>query len=271
VDQVDRAVGVDGRAGVNVRAEHALGDPPAPGSAQHLGVTAHPLAGLPKAEETEPTRKRRALTDGEIARLLEAAEKRPLREALLVRRGKNKGKPLANVRPEVRRRLERLGRERALLYRFMILTGLRKGEVTSLPMGSLDLDGEPPSVHIEGRHAKSGKSAVLPLRPDLAEALRHHLAGRNGSPLAFDVPSDWKRVLDADLAAAGIPKRDAQGRTVDVHSLRHTFATLLARNGVSPTVAQKLMRHSDIRLTMNVYTHLELADTAGAVAGLPAI
>jgi hypothetical protein len=28
------------------------------------------------------------------------------------------------------------------------------------------------------------------------------------------------------------------------------------------------MRHSDIRLTMNTYTHLELADTAGAVAGL---
>jgi integrase len=57
---------------------------------------------------------------------------------------------------------------------------------------------------------------------------------------------------------------------VDVHSLRHTFATLLARNGVTPSVAQKLMRHSDIRLTMNTYTHLDLADTAGAVAALPA-
>ena len=63
----------------------------------------------------------------------------------------------------------------------------------------------------------------------------------------------------------------AQGRTVDVHCLRHTFATLLARNGVSPSIAQKLMRHSDIRLTMNTYTHLDLADTAGAVASLPAI
>ena len=51
--------------------------------------------------------------------------------------------------------------------------------------------------------------------------------------------------------------------------VRHTFATLLARGGVTPAVAQKLMCHSDIRLTMNTYTHLELADTAGAVAGLP--
>jgi len=38
----------------------------------------------------------------------------------------------------------------------------------------------------------------------------------------------------------------------------------------SPGVAQKLMRHSDIRLTMNTYTHPGLADTAGAVAALPA-
>jgi len=51
--------------------------------------------------------------------------------------------------------------------------------------------------------------------------------------------------------------------------MRHTFATLLARNGVLPATAQKLMRHSDIRLTMNTYTHLDLADTAGAVAALP--
>jgi hypothetical protein len=37
---------------------------------------------------------------------------------------------------------------------------------------------------------------------------------------------------------------------------------------VTPSVAQKLVRHSDTRLTMNTYTHLELADTTGAVAGL---
>ena len=36
-------------------------------------------------------------------------------------------------------------------------------------------------------------------------------------------------------------------------------------------LAQELMRHSDIRLTMNVYTHLHLADTAGAVEALPRI
>ena len=130
------------------------------------------------------------------------------------------------------------------------------------------------------KHAKSGQAATLPLRGDLADDLRKHIERSakvddgHDSPDAplFDI--DWRnllRTLNLDLAATGIPKRDAQGRTVDVHCLRHTFATLLARNGVSPSIAQKLMRHSDIRLTMNTYTHLELADTAGAVASLPAI
>jgi integrase len=91
---------------------------------------------------------------------------------------------------------------------------------------------------------------------------------------------DTDDVRDADELRAtygydGLHRRirkevDTAG-TVDVHCLRHTFATLLARSGVSPGVAQKLMRHSDIRLTMNTYTHLDLADTAGAVAALPAI
>jgi len=175
----------------------------------------------------------------------------------------------------VRQRLERLGSERALTYKFMILTGLRRGEVASLTAGALCLDETNPYVHIEGKHAKSGRSAKLPLRGDLADDLRKHIEYLTGyGKISQDAPlfrpgSDRIRIFNLDLAAAGISKVDAQGRTLDIHCLRHTFATLLARNGVSPSVAQKLMRHSDIRLTMNTYTHLELVDTAGAVSALP--
>ena len=161
----------------------------------------------------------------------------------------------------------------------MMLTGLRRGEVASLTVGALCLDEASPYVHVEGKHAKSGRAATLPLRGDLADDLRKHvarLAEANGGEDLQDTPlfnagRNFLRTFNLDLAAAEIAKRDAQGRTVDVHCLRHTFATLLARNGVSPSVAQKLMRHSDIRLTINTYTHLELADTAGAVAALPAM
>ena len=237
-------------------------------------LAANPLGDLLSAEEAEPTRKRRPLNEDEIARLLDAAQNRPLRDAQTIRLGKNKGKLLAKVGAAERRRLERRGCERALVYKFMMLTGLRRGEVASLTIGSLQLDASDPYVHIEGRHAKSGRAATLPLRADLADDLRKHITDRDrtGSNTSlFTLGRNFLRTFNLDLAAAGISKRDAQGRTVDVHSLRHTFATLMARNGVSPSVAQKLMRHSDIRLTMNTYTHLGLADTAGAVAALPAI
>jgi len=306
-------------------------------------MPAHPLAGLPKAEEGDPARKRRPLNEDEIGRLFKVALERPLLEALTIRTGKNRGKPLANVRPEVRHQLERAGRVRALAYKFMVLTGLRRNEMATLTVGSLCLDdgaGASPHVNVVGRHAKSAKTATLPLRADLAAELRDHIATlatantavasttatsntaaatattstgvanttaantttgdspfantrrkprENLSPTGNPLPPgcceiatvppetplfqlDWQnllRTLNRDLAAAGIPKVDAQGRTVDVHAMRHTFATLMARSGVMPATAQKLMRHSDIRLTMNIYTHLDLADTAGAVAALP--
>ncbi len=44
----------------------------------------------------------------------------------------------------------------------------------------------------------------------------------------FYVPTGLRRILDRDLEAAGIPKRDDRGRTIDVHALRHTFGTMLS-------------------------------------------
>jgi hypothetical protein len=42
-----------------------------------------------------------------------------------------------------------------------------------------------------------------------------------------------------------------------------------ATGRLSPKVAQSLARHSDINLTMNVYSHLELAEQAEAIKTLP--
>src|SRR5262249_23628336 len=69
----------------------------------------------------------------------------------------------------------------------------------------------------------------------------------------------------------GIRYRDGEGRVADFHALRHSYITLLERSGVSPKLAQELARHSDIRLTMNVYTHARLHDLVGAVEGLPTL
>lgn len=254
-------------------------------------LAANPLVELPSVTVDEVRRRRRPLTLEEIGALLGATATRPLRDALLIRRGKRKGQELAKVSQAERDRLGRLGRERVLIYKTLIYTGLRKSELASLTVADAHLDDERPYVELAAKNAKSGKGASLPLRADLVLDLRQHLADKlaryrqltlkdhraevpmalPGETKLLDVPHDLIRIFDRDLAAAGIAKTDADGRTADVHSLRHTFATLLSKAGVAPRMAQELMRHSDIRLTMNVYTHLQLVDTAGAVESLPSI
>ena len=267
-------------------------------------LTANPIEGLPKADESEVRRQRRALMPEEVAALLKAASTRPLRDALTIRRGKRKGQQAAKVSDAKREQLTRLGRERALIYKTLIYTGLRKGELASLTVSALHLDGNGAYAELAGKNAKSGRGARIPIRVDLAKDLRDHLAdklneyrlrtladGRTefsealpGNMKLFGVPRDFIKVFDRDLVAAGlareveshngkkrIDKTDAQGRTVDIHCLRHTFATMLSRAGVAPRMAQELLRHSDIRLTMNTYTHLQLVDTTGAVEALPGI
>ena len=68
------------------------------------------------------------------------------------------------------------------------------------------------------------------------------------------------------LDKAGIAYVDERGRRADFHALRHTYGSLLAKSGVAPRVAMALMRHTDMRLTMNVYTDPRIFDLAGAVS-----
>ena len=44
------------------------------------------------------------------------------------------------------------------------------------------------------------------------------------------------------------------------HVCRHTYCSNMARKGMNPKTLQYLMGHSDISVTLNVYTHLGLQD-----------
>jgi integrase len=184
--------------------------------------------------------------------------------------------------------LDLLGRERELMYKTMVLTGLRKGELASLTVGQVYLDAEPPFAELLARDEKAGRGANIPLRADLIDDLRDYFALRlkldqeNAShagqavPMAlhastklFTVPRDFIKIFDRDLAAAGIAKRDDRDRVVDIHALRHTFGTHLSKAGVTPRVAMAAMRHSSLELTMNIYTDPALLDVAGAIDVLP--
>ncbi len=269
-------------------------------------LSANPFARLRKLHEADDVRRqRRALTADELRRLLTVARLRPVAEygrstlrvvdetrstksratwkkaeltfdtiGVAAERGRNR------VRPEVLARLEHDGRERALLYAVLVTTGLRKGELASLTIGHVQLAQSQPVIVLPGADAKNGQRATLPLRPDMASELRAWIEektkgiseqlGGAGMPL-FDVPAGLIRILNRDCDAAGIHKRDDRGRTVDVHALRHTFASHLVAAGVTPRTAQAALRHSSLELTMQHYTDPRLLDVAGALAALPAL
>jgi integrase len=61
------------------------------------------------------------------------------------------------------------------------------------------------------------------------------------------------------LLPTGIP------RHIRFHDLRATTATLLARAGVQLVIAQRILRHSDPRLTANIYSRVDLADLQAGI------
>ena len=278
----------------------------------------NPLARLAKADEkSDRRRQRRAMTEAELLKLLQVARFRPLAEfgretlavdgspseatgkrrkrsswtkAALTLNGLQQAVERARERladnPDFVEKLERLGRERALIYKTLVLTGLRKGELASLTVGQLDLDGAMPFAVLNAADEKNRQGSTIPLRLDLANDLRDWLSDvpnaatlklrndrgiRDSKRPLFTVPVGLVRILDRDLLAAGIDKRDERGRTLDVHALRHSFGTLLSKGGVAPRTAQAAMRHSSIDLTMNVYTDPKLLDVQGALDALPSL
>ena len=177
-----------------------------------------------------------------------------------------------------------------MIYKTLVLTGLRRDELASLTVAQLRLDGPIPHVELDAEDEKNREGNGVVIRADLAEDLKHWLADKlaalqaeardRGEPIparlpaaprCSTIPTGLIRIFDRDLTAAGIAKRDDRGRTLDVHALRTTFGTLLSRGGVPLRTAQAAMRHSDPSLTANVYTDPKLLDVSGALDALPSL
>jgi len=188
------------------------------------------------------------------------------------------------------------GPDRAVLYIVGAYTGYRRNEIASVTRDSFDFESDPPTLTVEAGYSKHRRTDVLPLRRDFADRIQTWTAGKEdlllGEPLFSVADKRTAEMIRKDLDAARAKwlrdaKNDAErlqreetsfllyknhhGHVVDFHSLRSTFITNLTRSGVSPKTAQSLARHSDINLTMNVYTKLDVLDHASAVESLPPI
>ncbi|PTX92748.1 hypothetical protein DB354_13410 [Opitutus sp. ER46] len=195
----------------------------------------NPLRSVVRVDVRGRQRKRRAFTDDELNRLLNVAP------------------------PKVR-----------LLYLAAAFTGLRAGELRQVRWGDLRLDHERPHIAVRASTTKNRKDALLPIHPQLLAELKEVAAGRNpqlNDPVFVQLVHPDERIK-IDLKKAGITRIDPLGRKLDFHALRYTFATKLASSGVSQRLAQELLRHSDPRLTANIYTDATQLPTFAAVNAL---
>ena len=215
--------------------------------------------------------RRRALTDDEIRRFLEAATQD---DAAKNANWSSKGGGEGNHRRSGVRVPQ------APMWLAFLETGARWSELTRVRWA--DLDPVQRTLILRAETTKSKKRRVIPLRGAMVVTLQtlrevHKvILGRdlNDADPVFRTPeaavwmkptNNAMRLFDRVLVRAGIPRVDGEGRKLDIHCLRHTFGSRLARNGVGLVQVQRLMGHSDPKLTAQVYTHLDVEDLRRAV------
>lgn len=176
----------------------------------------------------------------------------------------------------------------------MMYSGLRRGEATALTWADVDLAARTITVSkswdFAAGQVKPPKTAagvrVVHIPQLLADFLRaeratdpdtlyaiHTAAGKRMTEQAWKTMwQSYMAALNAKYAFGGAnvfacrqkgPDGQPRGalpiliRTFTPHELRHTFCTLLYMAGVDVLTARDQMGHSDIGVTMGIYTHLD--------------
>lgn len=176
-----------------------------------------------------------------------------------------------------------------MVFKFMLLTGVRRGEACGLAWEYVFLDAKAPYVRIEqALHCAGGEKLLtrpktktsrrtLYLSPDVVavlqeakrrqEAVRQKLGDKafrndfvftsvkNGDSLG---PDNLKNHMNRLCKAADVPR-------IRIHDLRHTFASLALRAGTRVEVLSKQLGHASPMMTLNVYRHVyqeEMQQTA---------
>ena len=225
-------------------------------------LESNPLSVVGKLDERKDRRRvRRPLTDEELAVLLDTVE------------------PYG----------------RKAWYMTAALAGLRKSDMQRLIWADIDFQANTITI----REGKSGRVDIIPMHPQLAEELKRRKEESRALPNAKVFPEtvvnltrqrDFLRaglareevVTDENGEPIMIGKRnprpktrivtyDEEGREIDLHAMRTTLGTNLARAGVAPQLCQKILRHADYKTTLKHYTVLGIADTSKAINQLPNI
>ncbi|OGN35903.1 MAG: hypothetical protein A2568_01070 [Candidatus Yanofskybacteria bacterium RIFOXYD1_FULL_44_17] len=183
--------------------------------------------------------------------------------------GKQEDREVTFLEPEeLKRFLESPGdknlralRDRAVLT-ILFSTGMRVSELCSLDRNKIDVNrGE---LSIVG---KGSKIRVVFLSDDAKENIKEFIAKRSDvdEALFIRIPKNGKFGKEDDLrltprSIQRIVKKYAiksgiMGKNISPHTLRHSYATDLLRNGADIRSVQAMLGHSSVTTTQ-IYTHV---------------
>ena len=166
-------------------------------------------------------------------------------------------------------------------------TGLRIGEFAGLTEADIDFENMLIRVnHQLQRNHEGGLQVIevktdagkriLPMSIEVAACFRHLIKdrkpprveptidgmkgfffySRNGKPY---VGENWAHIFSAITKKYNSIYKAEIGK-VTPHVCRHTYCSNMAKAGINPKALQYLMGHSDIAITLNVYTHIKYED-----------
>ena len=161
-------------------------------------------------------------------------------------------------------------------YRFVLQTGLRTGELVGLTWNDIDFENRTVTISrtMEYRY-KVGEWRVGPPKsksgyrtiPLTDEAIRILNAQKAKNQKIKVINMEWKNQVF--LCRKGEPVKNSTYDTAlfkicdkagikrfSMHVLRHTFATRCIEAGMLPKTLQKILGHSNIGITMNLYVHI---------------
>ena len=176
----------------------------------------------------------------------------------------------------------------------LMYTGMRVGEMLALTWDDIDFKNKTITVNKNAVAAtedgerkmtvqdstKTKKSTrIIPMTYKAMEALKYieNITGDNDYVISSKNnklihPENINRMFHSILVNVGIMKPKVERRADDVsygvHTLRHTFASLLFKNNCEIKVISEILGHADTKITENIYIHLSQEQKKKAIENI---
>ena len=148
-----------------------------------------------------------------------------------------------------------------------LCTGARAGELFGLTWGKVDLDNE----EIMLTHTKTGEPRTIPMLPELKDMLKHRGPGSKSDYVFQDQKGQKLKMCPScfyDVAKELFNKEVTDRREkVCFHSLRHTAASHMLKQGVDLRTIQELFGWSTLQMLQR-YSHVVNDTKRAAIRGL---